>query len=117
MEQNQKLNNITNKKLFLVFIVLLVLNSICLINLAGKNGAQNLDGSYSEANSPELIANVLLGITFAIPFVLALLSAIINIFVNKKQSYRKRFIKTYLVTLLIVYAFFLIRYSMLIFSN
>ncbi|UOK42205.1 MULTISPECIES: hypothetical protein [Flavobacterium] len=116
MEKTQKLNTLTNKNLFLAFITLLVLNAICVITLAKKTGAYNLDGTYSEANSSELLITAVIGTTVSIPLVCAILSSIIAIFINRKQPYGKRFVKTFLFTSLIVFSFSLIRFIMNIFS-
>ncbi len=115
MQNIQKLNAITNKKLLLTFITLLVLNSICLIALTKTTGAYNLDGSYSEANSSSLMITALSGLIFSIPLLCAILSLIIAIFVNRTQSYGKRFIKTFLLMLVIIYSIALIRFLMNLF--
>ena len=103
------MKNISNKKLLIVFVILLTLNIICLIFLTQQNGASNLDGSYSEANSAGLIISVLSGILISFPFACAILAGIIAFFVNKQEAYGKRFSRTFLVTLVIVYAIFFLR--------
>ncbi|WP_165688797.1 hypothetical protein [Flavobacterium sp. A45] len=107
---------ISNKKLFIIYIVLLVLNSICIILLTRKTGAYNLNGSYSEANSLKLIIDALLGIIFSIPFLCSILSALIASFINKQQPYGKRFVKTFLFTLIIVYGTILIPFAINVLS-
>jgi ABC-type sugar transport system permease subunit len=110
MENTPKLQTISNKKLFITFITLTVLNSISLIILAGKAGAYNLDGSYSEANSSELIINTLVGVIISVPLVCSILSALIAAFINKQQSYGKRFVRTFLFTIVIVYGIAFLRF-------
>lgn len=104
-----KVKNISNKKLLIVFVILLVLNIICLIFLTQKVGVSNLDGSYSQANSTGLIISVLSGIIISFPIACAILAAIIACFVNRQDAYGKRFLQTFLVTLVIVYAIFFLR--------
>jgi len=106
----QKMQAISNKKLLITFITLLILNSICIIVLARKNGAYNLDGSYSEANSLGLIITALMGVIFSMPIVISLLSALIAIFINKQQSYGKRFVRTFLFIIVIAYTIVFVRF-------
>ncbi|NDP21741.1 MAG: hypothetical protein GZ091_11775 [Paludibacter sp.] len=101
---------ISNKKLLIAFISLLILNSLCIIVLTSKNGAYNLDGSYSEANSSGLIIMALVGVVISIPLVISLLSAFIAIFVNKQQSYGKRFVRTFLFVISIAYSITFVRF-------
>jgi hypothetical protein len=116
MENTLKLKTISNKKLFVTFIPLLILTSICIIVLAGKNGAYNLDGSYSEANSSELIVTALMGVIIVWPLVLLILSALIATFINKQQSYKKRFVRTFLFTIVIVYGIAFVRFAYIVLS-
>ena len=104
------IQTISNKKLLIAFIILLILNSICVIVLASKNGAYNLDGSYSQANSSGLIITSLMGIIFSIPLMFSLLSALIALFINKEQSYKKRFVRTFLFVIVIAYSIAFIRF-------
>jgi phosphotransferase system glucose/maltose/N-acetylglucosamine-specific IIC component len=94
----------------------LVLNSICIALLAKQNGAYNLNGSYSEANSSELIINALLGIMFSTPLVCLLLAVLIATFINKQEPFDKRFVKTFLFTLVIIYGITLICFASLLLS-
>jgi ABC-type sugar transport system permease subunit len=110
MDNKQKMQTISNKKLLIAFITLLILNSICIIVLASRNGAYNLDGSYSEANSLELIINALMGVIIGVPLLFLLLSAFIAIFINKKQSYKKRFVRTFLFVIVAVYSIAFVRF-------
>jgi ABC-type sugar transport system permease subunit len=106
----QKMQAISNKKLLITFITLLILNSICIIVLASKNGAYNLDGSYSAANSSGLIIMALMGVVISIPLVISLLSALIAIFINKQQSYGKRFVRTFLFVIVVAYSITFVRF-------
>lgn len=110
MDSMPKKQNLTNKKLLITFIILLILNSICIVVLASKNGAYNLDGSYSEASSSELIITSLVGGVVTIPLVFSLLSALIAIFINKQQSYGKRFVRTFLFVIVISYSIVFARF-------
>jgi purine-cytosine permease-like protein len=101
---------ISNKKLLAAFITLLILNSICIIVLASKNGSYNLDGSYSEASSSGLIFTALIGVVVSIPLMFSFLSALIAIFLNKQQSYRKRFVRTFLFVIVIAYSIVFVRF-------
>ncbi len=103
------MKNIPNKKLFLVFVVLLILNVIGLIFQTQKTGAYNLNGTYSEANSTGIILSVIFGIVISFPLLFAFLASVIAIFLNKNVSYKKRFIRTFLFILVIFYTIFLIR--------
>jgi hypothetical protein len=103
------LKNISNKKLFLVFVVILILDIIGLIFQTQKEGAYNLNGTYSEANSTGLILSLLFGIIISFPLLFALLAAIIALFLNKDLPYKKRFIRTFLIILVVFYTIFLIR--------
>lgn len=103
------MKNIPNKKLLLIFVVLLILNVIALIFQTQKAGAYNLNGTYSEANSTGLILSVLFGIIISFPLLFAFLASIIALFLNKNVSYKKRFIRTFLFILVIFYTLFLIR--------
>nr|WP_315159197.1 hypothetical protein [uncultured Flavobacterium sp.] len=117
MKYTQKIQAISNKKLLIAFVSLLMLNSICVIVLVSKNGAYNLDGSYSETNSSGLIIDALLGIIFAIPFVFSLLSALIAIFINNQLSYGKRFVRTFLFIIVVVYSIAFARFLYNILNN
>ena len=104
------IQTISNKKLLIAFIILLILNSIFISFLASKNGAYNLDGSYSEANSLGLIITALTGVVITIPLLFSFLSALIAIFINKQQPYRKRFIRTFLFVIVVAYSIAFIRF-------
>lgn len=80
------MQSISNKKLWIVFRALLIVNSIFIVVLASKNGAYNLDGSYSEANSLGLIVTALMAVVFTIPLLLLLLSALFAVFIIYKAN-------------------------------
>ncbi|MBZ4034325.1 hypothetical protein K6T82_06085 [Flavobacterium sp. 17A] len=103
------MKNISNKKLFSIFAVLLILDIIGLIFQTQKTGAYNLNGSYSEANSVGLIVSVLFGIVISFPLLFAFIAAVIALFINKVLPYKKRFIRIFLFILVIFYAIFLVR--------
>ncbi|UWY30381.1 hypothetical protein N4T20_10690 [Flavobacterium sp. TR2] len=100
------MKNISNKKLFSIFVVLLILDIIGLIFQTQKTGAYNLNGSYSEANSVGLIVSVLFGIVISFPLLFAFIAAVIALFMNKVLPYKKRFIRIFLFILVIFYAIF-----------
>ena len=102
MENKFKLQDISNKKLLITDITLLVLNLICLIILTSRTGAYNLDGTYNEANSVYLIFSTLIDLILFGILISSILSALIAIFINKQQSYKKRFVRTFLFSILIV---------------
>lgn len=111
------MKNLSNKKLLLAYLILLLLNCICIVIMTLKNGANNLDGSYSEAGSTGLIISAIMGIVISIPIVGSILSALIALFINKHQPYGKRFVTLFLQTMVVVYAVTFLRFLFNILFN
>lgn len=110
------MKTISNKTLLIAFIILLVLNSICLFILTKNTGVYNLDGTFSEANSSEIMITAFTGLLISMPILCALISAIIAIFVNKQEFYSKRFVRVYLFSLIIFNVFAFIRFAINVLS-
>jgi len=107
----QKIANISNKKIFLISLGLIILNSILVTILATRTGVQNLDGTYGQANNPAVIISAVMGIIISFPVMCLFLAFITTIFIDKKQSYKKRYLRGFLFTLLIVNLIVAIKFS------
>jgi len=107
----EKIVNISNKKLFLIALIFIVLNAILVTILATRTGANNLDGTYNQANSAAVIISAIMGIIISFPVICLFLAFITTIFIDKKQSYRKRYLRGFLLTLLIVNVIVSIRFG------
>ena len=103
------INRISSKSLFLISLALIILNSIFIFILSKRMGVQNLDGTYSEANTTATIITGFMGIIFSFPVLCLFLAFITTIFIDKKQSYGKRYLRGYLFTLLILNSIIVMR--------
>lgn len=95
----------TNKKLLIINGGLLIINIIIatILFFMDNSGAQQLNGTYVEPKSDELISTVLLGLIISIPILCLLLGLITSIFIDKDIPYGKRYVKGFLLTLGTVY--------------
>jgi hypothetical protein len=103
--------------LLLSFTILLIINCILLIILTSRNGAYNLDGTYSEANSSQLIFTAIMGFIFSIPLLCAIISVVIANFLNKRTSFKQRFVRTFLNVIVVLYAITFIRFFIIVVTS
>jgi uncharacterized protein YqgC (DUF456 family) len=107
----QKITTISNQKLFLVSLALIIINSILVKILATRTGVHNLDATYGQANNPAVIISAIVGIIISLPVMCLFLAFITAIFINKNQPYKKRYLRGYLLTLFIINVIVLIRFA------
>ena len=106
-----RISRISSKSLFLISLALIILNSIFIFILSKRMGVQNLDGTYSEANTAATIITGFMGIIFSFPVLCLFLAFITTIFIEKKQRYGKRYLRGYLFTLLFLNTVIAIRFA------
>lgn len=107
----QKIAGISNKKIFLISLGLIILNSILVTILATKTGVHNLDGTSGQANNPAVIISAVIGVIISFPVMCLFLAFITTIFIDKTLPYKSRYLRGFLLTLLIVNAIVSIRFA------
>ncbi len=100
---------ISNKKLLIAFVIAFVFNLFFMVYHFNQTGAENLDGTYSEAGDTQLMLTAVLGLLITIPLVCLILSLLIALFVNRSVPYGSRFTRVFLWTLFLVNAIMVLR--------
>jgi magnesium-transporting ATPase (P-type) len=98
-EQSRK---ISNHKLVIASLVVLLANTFLIIYHFNKYGASNLNGSYSDTGNTQIMATAFVGVLITIPFFCLLISLLTALFVNSEIPYGARIKRIFWWTLFIV---------------
>jgi hypothetical protein len=99
------INRLTLKKLGVIAVALLIIDLIFSYILwkTDLSGASNLDGTYNEPGSENIIRALVMALLLSLPLLSAILGTIPAIFINRELPYGTRYPKGILLTLVLLY--------------
>ncbi len=105
MKKNLLGQKVSNRQLFIIFIILFIINLVFI----GYHTGQYSDDTPTGPVGPNLIATAIVGMALMILILCLIVASVVALFINRDVPYKTRFIRTFLLIAALANGFMVIR--------